>query len=77
MTDNITSLINAFARSNTTDEVRKNLFKIDSATVFDDCYRVNVWTRTMTENRVVPSFNIADSFLVELVDGKIVDRTIR
>ena len=74
---NITNLINQFVRGSVSEDIQRSLFKIDNATIFDDCYRVNVWTRTTSEDRVVPSFNIAESFFVEVVDGKIVDRTVR
>ena len=74
---NVTNMINQFVRGSVSEDIQRSLFKIDNATIFDDCYRVNVWTRTTSEDRVVPSFNIAESFFVEVVDGKIVDRTIR
>ena len=51
-------------------------FKIQHNNVFGKCYRVNIWSETLKSGRVVPTFSIVDSFLLELRNAKIVDITI-
>ena len=41
----------------------RSFFRVDANHLWDNYWRVNVWTKTYTtENRVVPQFNICDSF---------------
>ena len=58
-------------------DILHNLLKIDSTLVFDDCFRVNVWTQVLQADRVVPTSKIAASFLLECVDNEVIDRTLR
>lgn len=71
-----TNLINKFVRDNVSEDILRHLLKIDSPLVFGDCYRVNVWTQKTAEDKIVPTSLIEASFLLEVVDGEIVDRTI-
>tara|TARA_R110000824_G_scaffold334829_1_gene521412 strand:- start:259 stop:552 length:294 start_codon:yes stop_codon:yes gene_type:complete len=70
----LTKLVEEFVDSNIPEDSAK--IKIQYSNVFHECYRVNVWTKTLAADRVVPRFNIIASFLIELKDGKIIDRTI-
>ena len=70
----LTKLVEEFVDSNIPEDSTK--IKIQYSNVFCECYRVNVWTKTLVADRVVPRFNIIASFLIELKDGKIIDRTI-
>lgn len=71
----LTKLVEEFVDSNIPEDSTK--IKIQCSNVFGECYRVNVWTKTLAADRVVPSFNIIASFLIELEDGKIIDRTVQ
>ena len=51
-------------------------FKIQHNNVFGKCYRLNIWSETLKSGRVVPTFSIVDSFLLELQSARIVDITI-
>ena len=73
MTDN---LIKKFVRDTVSEDILRNLLKIDIALVFDDSYRVNVWTEILGPGRIVPTASIAASFLLEVVDGEVINRTI-
>ena len=54
------------------------IHKVDQTLVHDRCYRVNVWTKSMMADSVVPSFRIANSFYLEISsNGEIIDQTIR
>lgn len=54
-----------------------NLFKIDCFNLFDDNFRINVWTVHRTPDRLVPEYKIAHSYFVSLnEDNEIVDNTI-
>ena len=70
----LTKLVEEFVDSNISEDSDK--IKIQYSNVFGECYRINVWTKTLTADRVVPSFNIIASFLIELKDGKILNRTV-
>lgn len=54
----------------------ENLLKIDAINVYDDRFRINVWTRTWVGDSVVPRNKIEKSFFVKY-DKEIVDLTIR
>ena len=54
----------------------ENLLKIDAINVYDNRFRVNVWTRTWVGDSVVPRNKIEKSFFVKY-DKEIVDLTIR
>ena len=71
----LTKLVEEFVDSTIPEDSAK--IKIQYSNVFCECYRVNVWTKTLAADRVVPRFNIIASFLIELKDGKIIDKTIR
>lgn len=73
MTDN---LIKKFVRDTVSEDILRNLLKIDIALVFGDSYRVNVWTEILGPGRIVPTASIAASFLLEVVDGEVINRTI-
>lgn len=70
----LTKLVEEFVDSNIPEDSAK--IKIQYSNVFGECYRINVWTKTIDVDRVVPSFNIIASFLIELEDGTIIDRTV-
>ena len=70
----LAKLVEEFVDANISEDTTK--IKIKYSNVFYECYRVNVWTKTLAADRVVPKFNIIASFLIELKDGKIIDRTI-
>jgi len=74
---NLAELVKEFVDENISEEIAKSQFKIKYSNVFGECYRVNVWTKSTATERVVSSFNIVASFLIELKDGKIIDKTIR
>ena len=60
----LTELVEEFVDSNIPEDTAK--IKIQYSNVFGECYRVNVWTKTLAVDRVVPRFNIIASFLIEL-----------
>jgi hypothetical protein len=65
-----------FISNNTSSD--KNLHKIDQLNVFENFFRINVWKKRREEGRVVSSFDISDSFFVELTkSGDIIDVTLR
>lgn len=71
-------VLNEFVKNNVSKEVYSKLLKIDQRNVFYNFFRINVWTIQTSEDRVIPSFNIPSSFMVELTDsGDIIDVTIR
>ncbi len=74
--NNVNNLINKFVRDNVSEDILRHLLKIDSPLVFDDCYRVNVWTLKTAPDKIVPTTLIAESYLLEVVDGEVIDRTL-
>jgi hypothetical protein len=56
-----------------------NLYKIDQHKVSYSKYRINVWTRKVEENAVVPRFNLVESYYVDYSTstGVIKDETDR
>lgn len=71
-------ILNEFVKNNVSEEVYTKLLKIDQRNVFYNIFRVNVWTMYTDENRVIPSFHIPESFMLELTDsGDVIDVTIR
>jgi len=71
-------VLNDFVKDNVSEEVYSKLLKIDQCNVFYDCFRINVWTIHTDPERVIPSFHIAESFMLELTDsGDVIDVTIR
>ena len=70
----LTKLVEEFVNSNIPED--SDRIKIQYSNVFGECYRVNVWTKTFAVDRVVPGFSIIASFLIELKDGKILNRTV-
>lgn len=67
------STLNAFINEQA-GEV-KGLFKTDCINLFDNYYRINVWTKQHSEN-LCPKVNIAHSFYVRYHEGLIIDQTI-
>ena len=68
--------LESFVLNKLPEETKDILFSIDSTNVFDNFHRINVWTMKTGNDRVVPTFNIADSFFVEVdKNDKIVDLT--
>ena len=56
----------------------KNLFQIDAARLWDDYFRINVWTSIYgDEASVVKSSRIEKSFFVCYREGVIIDKTIQ
>ena len=72
----VDNLIKKFVRDTVSEDILDSLLKIDIALVFGDSYRVNVWTSVLGPGRVVPTASIPASFLLEVVDGEVIDRTI-
>tara|TARA_Y100001938_G_C8021988_1_gene395805 strand:+ start:294 stop:608 length:315 start_codon:yes stop_codon:yes gene_type:complete len=71
-------VLKEFASNNVTEDVLKKLLKIDNINVFENYFRINIWTLHTQEDRVVPTINLSESFFVELTDnGEIIDLTIR
>lgn len=71
-------VLNEFVKNNVSEEVYSRLLKIDQCNVFYNIFRINVWTIHTDENRVIPSFHIPESFMLELTDsGDVIDVTIR
>ena len=65
-----------FVNNNTSNI--KNFHKIDQLNVFENFFRINVWIKRREEGRVVSSFQISDSFFVEITEsGDIIDVTLR
>jgi len=54
-----------------------NLFKIDQHHIWNNRYRINVWTQEWAEGRFCPTNRIAKSFYLLYEDGKIFDKTIK
>ena len=50
--------------------------KVDRTNVFDNFWRVNVWTKELGDGMVVPTFHIAHSYFLEIEDGVAYDRTL-
>jgi len=72
----VDNLIKKFVRDTVSEDILRNLLKADIALVFGDSYRVNIWTSEVAPERLVPSTKVAASFLLEVVDGGVVNRTI-
>jgi hypothetical protein len=51
----------------------KNHYKTDVINVYDDKYRINVWT--LTKGGLIDHCKIEKSYFVAHVGGKIVDKT--
>lgn len=68
--------IREFVMANVSDDIKRHLLKIDSPNVYGDYHRVNVWTQRTNENKIVPSVRISASFLLEVVDDQVVDKTL-
>lgn len=70
-------MLEEFVYNNIDASVKKILHNIDQHLVKDPFFRINVWTKQTSDNRVVPTTRIAASFFVELLDNdEIIDRTI-
>ena len=54
-----------------------NLYKIESKHVWDDHFRVNVWTKTYTEEYICANYMIDKSYFVLYNEDVIVDQTIQ
>jgi hypothetical protein len=54
----------------------EDLHQIAIENVFDDRYRVNVWTVTRRPDRVCDTYNINQSYFMKFSDGKLTDLTI-
>ena len=71
-------LLNEFVSNNVSEDIFKKKFKIDAKNVFQDNFRINVWTLHTQQDRVVPTIHLSESFFVELTEsGEIIDLTIR
>lgn len=71
-------LLNEFVSNNVSEDIFRKKFKIDAKNVFEDNFRINVWTLHTQEDKVVPTINLSESFFVELTEsGEIIDLTIR
>ena len=71
-------VLKEFVSNNVSEDVLKKLLKIDNRNVFENYFRINVWTLHTQEDRVVPTTNLSESFFVELTDSEeIIDLTIR
>lgn len=55
----------------------KDLLEIKCINVYDNRFRINVFTRRYLEGSFVPRTQIKQSFFVRYEKGKIVDMTIR
>lgn len=53
----------------------KNVYKIDAIHLWDNRFRINVWTEETLDNYVYPKYGIAKSFFVSYEDNEIIDRT--
>ena len=54
-----------------------NLYKIESKHVWDDHFRVNVWTKTYSEEYFCANYMIDKSYFVWYNEDVIVDQTIK
>jgi|TARA_R100000008_G_C3502225_1_gene124330 hypothetical protein len=54
----------------------ENLLKIDAKHLYDNRYRINVWTEIYKEGMFCPFHKIEKSYFIHYVDGEIVDKTI-
>jgi hypothetical protein len=54
-----------------------NMLKIDQHNLWDNRYRINVWTQRYIDESVVPTNRIEKSFFIHFVNGKIIDKTIK
>lgn len=54
-----------------------NLYKIDSTHIFEDKFRVNVWTKVLNKTCVIPGFSLFKSFFVLYNGLDVVDETIQ
>ena len=54
-----------------------NLYKIDAINVYNNKYRVNVWTKHLREGQITPVFSLTKSYFVLWTEEGIVDLTIR
>lgn len=71
-------LLNEFISNNVSKDILKKKFKIDAKNVFQNNFRIDVWTLHTQEDRVVPTINLIESFFVELTESReIIDLTIR
>ena len=70
-------MLKEFVYNNTDEDTQKIIYKIDQRLIKDPFFRINVWTKRTSDDRVVPTNRIAASFFVELLEnGEIIDRTI-
>ena len=54
-----------------------NLLKVSATHLWDDRFRVNVWTEKYRENSICPDIKIDKTFFVHYNDGMIIDHTIQ
>lgn len=54
-----------------------NLWKIESKHLWGDRFRINVWTETQKDGMFCSFHRIEKSYFVKLVDGEIVDLTVK
>jgi len=74
---NVDNLIAKFAKDNISKKNAASLTNINICHVFEDRYRVNVWVKLrQDDDNLLPSIRVAESFLVEVVDNVVVDKTI-
>ena len=53
------------------------LHKIDIHSIKPEFYRINVWTKWYSPDRIVPSNRIDSSYFLQITEISIVDKTIR
>jgi hypothetical protein len=53
-----------------------NLFMIKAIHLWENRFRVNVWTQEYLEDRVCPDYNIVKSYFVYYNGTRIIDRSI-
>ena len=54
-----------------------NLLKISATLLWDNRFRINVWTEKYEKNAIFPTFSIDKSFFVHYNNGVIIDQTIQ
>lgn len=55
----------------------KNLLKIDAIHISGTEYRINVWTKSTLDDKLIPDNNIHSSYFVSFKDNTITDKTER
>ncbi len=53
------------------------LMQITATHIYNNRFRINVWTEKYHDNKVVPTIRIAESYFVHYHEGVIIDETIQ